>query len=374
MKDNERKTWRIFTEMKKYITRFTRISFLVAAVSILIYAASISSYKFADVINGTASAVVRFLLSSVTYILPFSFFELLVILSPVILIAIVVIAMKRADSRSDMIRGIFTLLAIISLIFTSYIFTLGVGYHTTALAEKLEIEERSDLTAEELYYTISEVIEGVNSNSDNLNFENSETHMPYSETEMSSKLISAYDNMNEKYSLVVNYQSRIKPVYFSNIMSDLGITGIYSFFTGEANVNVEYPDYCIPFTAAHELAHQRGICRENEANFVAFLVCISSDDAYIRYSGYLNMYEYLASALYRTDPDLYYEARNELSNVAISDIKAANAVYQKHKDSPLGKINDRLNDAYLKANGTEGVVSYGYVVRLAVGYYQKDEP
>ena len=359
--------------MKKYITRFAKISFLISAISILVYAVSISSYKVADIINNTVSSVVRFVFSSVTYILPFSSFELLVILSPLILIIVVVIAVKRANSSSSMIRGIFTLFAVISLIFTSYIFTLGVGYHTTALAEKIDIDERADLTAEELYYTISEVIEGVNTHAAKLSSQNGETYMPYTETEMSAKLIAAYDNMNEKYSLLVNYPSRIKPVYFSSVMSDLGITGIYSFFTGEANVNVEYPDYCIPFTAAHELAHQRGISRENEANFVAFLVCISSDDEYIRYSGYLNMYEYLASALYSADQDLYNKAVKALSGVAISDIKAANAVYQKHKDSPLGKINDRLNDAYLKANGTEGVVSYGYVVRLAVGYYQKEK-
>ena len=360
--------------MKKYITRFAKVSFFITAISILIYAVSIGSFWVADIINNSVSAAVRFLLSTLTYILPFSLFELLVILSPFILIFAVVTAVKSAESRSDMVRGIFTFLAIISMIFTSYIFTLGIGYHTTALAEKIDIDESMDLTADELYYTITEVIEGVNSHAAQLDFQGGETRMPYTETEMSAKLISAYDSMNEKYSLVVNFPSQIKPVYFSNVMSDLGITGIYSFFTGEANVNVEYPDYYIPFTAAHELAHQRGISRENEANFVAFLVCISSDDEYIRYSGYLNMYEYLASALYRTDTDLYREAQKRLSNVAIEDMNAAYKVYQKHKDSPLGKINDRLNDAYLKANGTEGVVSYGYVVRLAVGYYQKEKP
>ena len=360
--------------MTKYITKFAKISFLITAISILIYAVSINSYGFADIINNTISAVVRFMLSTLTYILPFSSFELLVILCPVILVFLVVTAVRRAGSYDDMVRGVFTLFAVISLIFTSYIFTLGIGYHTTALAEKIDVDESIDLTAEELYYTISEVIEGVNSHSANLDLLSGETVMPYTKAEMSDMLIAAYDNMNEKYSLVVNYPSRIKPVYFSSVMCDLGITGIYSFFTGEANVNVEYPDYYIPFTAAHELAHQRGISRENEANFVAFLVCISSDDEYIRYSGYLNMYEYLASALYRTDSDLYYDALKGLSDVAISDMKAANQVYQKHKDSPLGKINDRLNDAYLKANGTEGIVSYGYVVRLAVGYYQKEKP
>ena len=131
--------------MKKYLTRFAKVSFVITAVSILIYAVSISSYKVADVINNTVSSAVRFLLSSVTSLLPFSSFELLVILSPIILILTIALAVKRVNSRSDMIRGVFTLFAVISLMFTSYIFTLGVGYHTTALAEKIDIEESADL-------------------------------------------------------------------------------------------------------------------------------------------------------------------------------------------------------------------------------------
>ena len=49
------------------------------------------------------------------------------------------------------------------------------------------------------------------------------------------------------------------------------------------------------------MAHQRGIAREDEANFIAFLVCMASDDPYIRYSGYLEVYEYVASSLYSDD-------------------------------------------------------------------------
>ena len=357
--------------MKKYISGFARVSFVIIAISVILYAVAQSSVKVADMLNGTVAVGMRATLAWLSHPLPFSFFELLIILSPILLVLTVITLVKRASSPLKMIRSIFSLLAVIALVFTSYIFTLGVGYHTTPLSERIDVEDDPDLTADELYFTISQVVDGVNYYAERLSLQGDETVMPYSIDEMSNKLIRAYDSMNEEYSLLTNYISRVKPVYFSPVMSDLGISGIYSFFTGEANVNVEYPDYCLPFTSAHELAHQRGICRENEANFVAFLVCIYSDDDYVRYSGYLNMYEYLASALYRTDRELYRDVLNKLSPVAVADMQAANAVYNKHKDSPLGKINDRLNDAYLKANGTDGVVSYGYVVRLAVGYYQK---
>ncbi len=356
--------------MKKIFPRFAIISFILLLLSLLVYSASIRSVLVADFVNETISVFVRFILSSLTYILPFSLFELLIILVIPLLILAVVLLVKRGKTQKDRVRCLVSLIGVISLIFTSYIYTLGVGYHTTQLAEKIGIENKRDVTVTELYQTVNIVVDELNKLAEKCELEDGETHMPYSFDDMSKRLIVAYDNVNARYSLLANFPSRAKPVYFSTVMSDLGISGIYSFFTGEANVNVEYPDYYIPFTAAHELAHQRGIARENEANFVAFLVCINSDDDYIRYSGYLNIYEYLSSALYRADKDLYYEVRARLSETALADMRASNTVYQKHKDSILGKINDRLNDAYLKANGTEGVVSYGYVVRLAVSYYE----
>ena len=357
----------IFSKMKKHLSRLTRVSFCVTAITLLIYLVAIRSESVADLVNSTVSVAVRFVLSSLTYLLPFSFFELLIIISPVIL----VVAIWLLVGRDDMLKSVLSVLAIIGIIFSTYVYTLGVGYRTTRLAERTNIDASSDITQEELTAALSFVLDGIREELPKLEFWDGETRMPYSMDEMSKKLIRAYGFMNQDYSILTNYTSRVKAVRFSTVMSDLGIGGIYSFFTGEANVNVEYPDYCLPFTSAHEMAHQRGISREDEASFVAFLVCIYSDDAYIRYSGYLNMFEYLASALYSVSPDLYYEAVDMLPGEAYSDIRASDAVYIKHMDSPLGKLNNRLNDAYLKANGTEGVISYNYVVRLAVGYYQK---
>ena len=358
--------------MRNYLSLFSRISFLLFTLSALVYAASLASHDVADLVNGTVSVGVRFILSSLTYIFPFSVFEMLIIISPAILVFSVVFIVKFRKDAVERIRTLISILALIALIFTAYIYTLGVGYRPTLLSERTGIEDARDIEPSELYATVERVIGEMNKLSDEVPFKGGETVMPYSIDEMNRKLIDAYDSMNSRYSILTNFTSGVKPVYFSTVMSDLGISGIYSFFTGETNVNIEYPDYCLPFTAAHELAHQRGISRENEANFVAFLVCISSDDEYIRYSGYLNIYESLASALYRQDKELYYEAVSTLPAAAIADIRAAGEVYDKHKDSILGKINDKLNDAYLKANGTEGVVSYGYVVRLAVGYYRNE--
>jgi hypothetical protein len=185
---------------------------------------------------------------------------------------------------------------------------------------------------------------------------------------MNDHLIEAYDKFADEYGVVNNFKSRLKPVMLSKAMSYTHITGVYSFFTGEANINVDFPDYTIPFTAAHELAHQRGIARENEANMVAFLVCINSDDAYIRYSAYVNMYEYVTNALYSADNSLYVKAVGILDYRIRAEQVAYNQFFKQYAYSVSSKVSGAVNDTYLKSQGTEGRVSYGMVVDLTVAY------
>ena len=136
------------------------------------------------------------------------------------------------------------------------------------------------------------------------------------------------------------------------------------FFTGEANLNTNYPDYILPYTAAHELAHQRGIARENEANFVAFLVCMESDDPYIRYSALMNMYEYVANALYSASSDYYYSAVSYLDIRAKYEMSAYSDFFDKYRDSTAASVTGAINNTYLVLQGTEGTKSYGMVVDL----------
>ena len=108
--------------------------------------------------------------------------------------------------------------------------------------------------------------------------------------------------------------------------------------------------------------------RENEANFISYVVCSTTIDEAIRYCGALTMYEYISSALYRTNPNRYTEIAVGLSDLAWADILASREVIKKYSNTIIGDISTAVNDAYLKGSGTEGVVSYGRVVELAVSY------
>jgi hypothetical protein len=160
---------------------------------------------------------------------------------------------------------------------------------------------------------------------------------------------------------------RPKPVALSPVMSYLGITGIFSPFTGEANVNMTVPDWTLPFTAAHELAHQRGFAREDEANYVGYVACRAHPDRDFQYSGTFEAGLYVLGALARADRAEYGRQRAALSPPLRRDL-AVLAAWRARYTSRLGEVQDRVNDAYLKSQGQrEGVRSYGRMVDLLVG-------
>lgn len=84
-------------------------------------------------------------------------------------------------------------------------------------------------------------------------------------------------------------------------MSYADIAGMYFPFTVESNINTDGPFFTIPATMGHEMAHQCGFMREDEANFIGYLACKDATDPLTRYSGYSLAYDYALSALVKAD-------------------------------------------------------------------------
>ncbi|MFN2455042.1 MAG: DUF3810 domain-containing protein [Pyrinomonadaceae bacterium] len=163
-----------------------------------------------------------------------------------------------------------------------------------------------------------------------------------------------------------------KPIYFSRVLTRLGISGMFSPFTGEANFNAEQPDCDLPFAIAHEMAHQRGFAREDEASFIAFLVCANSTHPYVRYSGYLNAL-YVLGALARVAPERLPIVSRTLGTGARADLLARYAFWTNYQGK-LSATSHLINHAYLKANRIKsGRRNYNEVSALIVGYYLKKD-
>lgn len=253
--------------------------------------------------------------------------------------------------------------------YAAFVFTTSVAYNGSTLAQKLGLEQAA-VSVSELKETTEYMRDRMNEELDKINFRyGGSSVMPYSISEMNDKLLEAYDKISDEYSFVPRLRSKVKQVALSDPMTYTHMSGMYTYYTGEANLNINFPDYNLPFTAAHELAHQRGILPENEANFMAFLVCTASDDPYIRYSAYANMVEYLDSALYKADYSTFAEVYSSLDMRFIYEMRSYNSFFSKYRDNVAATISSAANDNYLKAQGqTAGERSYGMVVDLAVAW------
>lgn len=354
------------------LPRFALAFYAIAAVSAILFVIFLCSKKFADVFNRYISSVLRSALAHLTSWVPFSVAEfLLLLLIPIV----VLLAMFGIRKYSDTWRsvGIYcaSLLSVIALVFSLFTVGFAAGYRGTTLDEKLGLERR-DVSAEELYATALILSGELKELSGRIGYspETNFSVMPYGTVELSECLNETYALACAEYGFLPQLRSRIKPVMLSRAMSYTHITGVYTFFTGEANINVAFPDYTLPFTAAHELAHQRGVAREDEANFMAFLICIRSEEIYLRYSGYLSLYEYVASALYEASDELYWKAYVTLPNRVRAEMAAYSAFFETYRDSVAGDVSEAVNDTFLTIHGTEGTKSYGMVVDLAVAYYR----
>lgn len=357
---------------KKKVPLFSKILLGFAAFCAVLYIIFLNVPEFSDFFNMNISPIIRGLLAHLTSWIPFSLAEFFLIFSPFLIILIVGIGMKKySDSWRNV--GVFCviMLSIGSYIFSTYALGFVPAYHGSTLDKKMELDKQK-VSAAELYDTAMIVSEQLTKESENIIY-NGEgfSVMPYGYNELNDKLMEAYEKAYEKYDFISPLHSNIKEVMLSEPMTYTHISGVYTFFTGEANLNINFPDYVLPYTAAHEFAHQRGIAREDEANFVAFLVCMESDDAYIRYSAYLNLYEYLASALNSADRNAYAVVYAGLPMGAKTDMAAYSKFFKKYQKTVVSEVSGAVNDTFLNINGVEeGSKSYGMVVDLAVAYYK----
>lgn len=360
-------------EKRRFLPTYAIVLYGIAALSLVIYLIAVISTPFADWFNHHIGGAVRFLLGKLTVLLPFSLAEILVFSLPLVVAAIAVLAWRRhCDTWGHMLRYLLSVVSVLSLFFTLFVFSFGTGYHTTTLDRRLALS-KEQVSATELKSTALLLADKVNAAAAEVTFgEDGFSVMPYDIKTMNAHLMNAYEKISAEYSFISSFKSRVKPVMASKAMSYTHITGVYTYFTGEANINVYFPDYTLPFTAAHELAHQRGIAREDEANFVAFVVTSSAQDPYIRYTAYLNLFEYVANALWSVDREAYKEVVRTLTPAVLGELRAYAAFFDQFRDSVAADVSDAVNDTYLKLHGNEaGTASYGLVVDLAVAYYRQ---
>lgn len=363
--------------MVRFLRRVNRWVHPLAAFFILcgitaagVNLAYILSTRFADAFNGRVSSAVRIFMARLTGWIPFSLAEFIVLGSPVIAAVVIVVAVRKAGRGTRyFVRTLIGLLSFAAFLYAMFVLSFGAGYRTTSLDKKLGLD-REKVTVEELAGTMRIAVEELNGLADDVMIIRDRGSVrPYSHEEAVKLCLASYADLADRYGFFPKFAAPVKELVTSDLMTYTHISGMYTYFTGESNLNTNYPYYVNVYTTAHEMAHQRGIAREDEANFTAFLVCIGSDDPFMRYSGYLNLYEYLYSAL-SSNRELRDSIRDGLDPRVQYDLVCYSRFFDKYRENTAAKVSNTVNNTYLKIQGTEGAKSYGLMVDLAVAYYR----
>ena len=181
----------------------------------------------------------------------------------------------------------------------------------------------------------------------------------------------AYENLWDQQAAFKYSYPSVKPSLFSYLGNYLGFTGYYNPFSGEAQVNTTVPLFIQPFTTCHEIGHQLGYARENEANFAGYLSARSSPNPAFRYSVYYDLYMYARYYMYRMDSANLHELDHSLHEGIKNDYKEMNEFWKRHQ-TPIEMIVDHLYGEYLRANQQpKGKLTYNEVIAWLIAYYKK---
>lgn len=271
---------------------------------------------------------------------------------------------KRAQ-RKFWKNGCKNLFLCMAVLLTAFTLTEGPNYYASSFAEQAGLEP-DGYSAEELSETYTMLIERANRLSGQV--ERDEKGIMRTDSRAEERAAAAMRALGETYPALGGYYPLPKRVWFSQALSLMDITGIYTPFTVEANYNRDMADYNKPFTMCHELSHLKGFMQEDEANFIAFLACEQAEDTDFQYSGAMLGMIYCGNELYARDRERYLALSEQRDPQVLRDLRD-NSAYWDAYEGIVARFSQKVNDVYLRVNEqAEGVESYDRVVDLLVDH------
>ena len=328
--------------------------------------------------------IVKFL-SYISSIFPFSLFEALIYIAVLSIITYLIYSIIKIirDNKNTLCylkNFLLNMISIAGLIYFLFIILWGLNYNRLDLKTSLILDynKAHGYNIKDVEYGKEDLIDLYKFLIDKCNKVRAEvTEDSHGAMKCNtdykgvlSRASDGYDNMSILGLDKIGSYSTAKQILNSRLLCYTHITGIYSPFTGESNVNISVPDYYLPFTTLHEMAHQRGYASEDEANFLGYIAGINHKDSDFQYSSYLMALKYTMSALIGVDYNTYIKLNKELSEDVIADLKNSSEFWKQY-DGKISEASDNMNNTYLKVNGVnQGTKSYGEMVNLLLTYYK----
>lgn len=300
---------------------------------------------------------------------PFSVTEWVILFLTALGVVLLVLLIVRLIRRRwvNAYRTGMTILSVSAAMFALFCLWWGVLYYSDSFTEQAGLERR-DISVQELETVTRYFAEQANAAGEHVEC-GEDGVFRADKSDLFRRSADIYGGAEQIFPCLAAPAVRAKPVLLSRLLSYIRYTGFFFPYTAEANLNADSPACLLPSTIAHELAHLRGVAREDEANFCAVVACLESGDEDYRYSGALLAYIYLGNALYRADYDAWREVYSTLSENVRADLRANNDYWARF-ETPAADVSEKVYESFLQTYGDDrGMQSYGACVDLLTVYY-----
>lgn len=131
-------------------------------------------------------------------------------------------------------------------------------------------------------------------------------------------------------------EGRIIAFPYPEIFDKLDLSGVFLPYTGHAYINTNEKPFLLPYVAAHELSHRKGIVNEGQANIEAYIHCMNSDNRQFRYSASVYALKYALCELKSKNEAEYLRLESAIPTVILNDLNQMAVC----KDSAHGALDN----------------------------------
>jgi hypothetical protein len=352
---------------RAYRSKFKRFSIL-AALALVVFLLGLSStvveYIYVDRIYLFTSIVQRFISS----VVPIAIGDILyVILIAYVLKRVFIFgkkAFRGALKKTDRVNVPLGVLNFSLILYLTFKILWGLNYSRPPIAEQLGISDDK--------YNTEQLISMGKFFILRLNKLQSVEKPRFTMDQLKEIAVKGYLEMEKTNAFFDYHIPSVKPVMNSWIVTKIGIEGYYNPLSGEANINRMLPSVALPFVTCHEIAHQLGIGREDEANLIGYLVASNSSNPYFQYSANYTVLKNILYEIRMKSPEDYDKLYATINAGTIRDFEADRDFWRKHNNEMFDYMGVAF-DRFLKLNNQQkGTDSYQDIVLWLYNIHKKD--
>ena len=191
--------------------------------------------------------------------------------------------------------------------------------------------------------------------------------------------------MEEKYySVFSGTRVPVKELAWADLYTSVGVSEVFFPLTGEAAVNPNIPAVGLPFAMCHSMAHRLSIASDSDADFAAFLACVTNENPQFRYAAYFMAYRVCMDALSSAGTEQAAAAaariRTGVNSYFYGDMKAYDKFFSTHQNLKAVNLKDSVESGFYSMFGLEReqtdmavLLTNWYITEQVLPYLDKEE-